>query len=207
MNHAIVQGIPLAIDFRKNYRIDILNTFFLTDGASAQLEWKPTNEDERGDFGWGYTSIRGNAKRYYYVTNPWTGTRMGFKGSQRTETEVLLQAYKEATGSNLIRYHIIPQTRRELDYCVRADAVNSWGGAEDDQWKSFRTEGYLAFDAKGYDEFFAMSIKGLTIADNDFSDIKAGSLSKARLRSAFSKSKTSGRNSRKMVADLMKRVA
>lgn len=205
LNHAIVNGIPLARDFRKTYRIDILNTFFLTDGASANFYWSTNPSAESS---WDrYDSIRSTRKSYYYITNPWTGKRHSFRGGQKTETEMLMEAYKDATGSNMIGYFIIPQTRRELDWAMRQYGSGTDWYSSDDQWKSFRTDGYLTFDAKAYDEFFTLSSKSLQTSDDGFGDIQAGSMSKAQVKRAFAKSKVTGRNTRKMVGDLMKKVA
>lgn len=205
LNHAIVNGIPLARDFRKKYRIDILNTFFLTDGASATFYWAT---DPQAESRWDrYESIRSTRKSYYYITNPWTGHRHSFRGGQKTESEMLMEAYKDATGSNMIGYFIIPQTRRELDWAMRQYGAGTDWYSSDDQWKSFRTDGYLTFDAKGYDEFFTLSAKSLQTSDDGFGDIEAGSMSKAQVKRAFAKSKVTGRNTRKMVGDLMKKVA
>lgn len=205
LNHAIVNGIPLARDFRKNYRIDILNTFFLTDGASATFYW---STDPKAESSWDrYESIRSTRKSYYYITNPWTGKRHSFRGGQKTETEMLMEAYKDATGSNMIGYFIIPQTRRELDWAMRQYGSGTDWYSSDDQWKSFRTDGYLTFDANAYDEFFTLSAKALQTSDDGFGDIEAGSMSKAQVKRAFAKSKVTGRNTRKMVGDLMKKVA
>lgn len=205
LNHAIVNGIPLARDFRKTYRIDILNTFFLTDGASANFYWSTNPSAESS---WDrYESIRSTRNSYYYITNPWTGKRHSFRGGQKTETEMLMDAYKDATGSNMIGYFIIPQTRRELDWAMRQYGSGTDWYSSDDQWKSFRTDGYLTFDAKAYDEFFTLSSKSLQTSDDGFGDIEAGSMSKAQVKRAFAKSKVTGRNTRKMVGDLMKKVA
>lgn len=202
LNHALINAIPLAMDFRKTHRIDILNTFFLTDGESHPLEWTVIEPNEnrkvRSTLRW-----LGN-KAFVYINDPYTGLRVGERGNYIKETETLLSIYRRATGSNVIGYRIDQRTRRNLDWFIERN-IGGWS-ASDDQWAQWRQNGYLSVESKAYDDLFLIADTSLNISDNNMEDVKAGD-SKAKLRRAFSKSKTDGKASRKMVVDLMKRVA
>lgn len=201
LNHALINAIPLAIDFRKSHRIDVLNTFFLTDGESHPLEWKVVNPEGNE----GRSTLRWlGGKAFVYINDPYTGLRVGERGVYVKETETLLAIYRRATGSNVIGYRIDHRTRRNLDWFIERN-VGGWS-ASDDQWAEYRTQGYVKVESKAYDDLFLIADSALEISDNNMEDVKAGD-SKAKLRRAFSKSKTDGKKSRKMVVDLMKRVA
>jgi len=62
-------------------------------------------------------------------------------------------------------------------------------------------------DAVCYDEVFVIGSKSMNVLTSTMEKVQAGSLTKAKLRTAFSKSQNSSKNSRKMLTELAKRIA
>jgi hypothetical protein len=58
----------------------------------------------------------------------------------------------------------------------------------------------------GYDEMFIVNQKALTPANNSMDDVASGE-SKAKIRTAFRKSANNSLRARKMLIDIVKRVA
>ena len=77
----------------------------------------------------------------------------------------------------------------------------------DEMTKKYRKEGYLSTtEAEGIDEQFFISIKSLTILDSKMDKVEAGE-SKGKIRSAFKNSMSGSKRSRKMLMDVVERVA
>ena len=62
-------------------------------------------------------------------------------------------------------------------------------------------------DAVCYDEVFVIGSKSINNAENKMEEVESGSLTKAKLRTVFSKSQTSSKNARMMLTELAKRIA
>ena len=202
LNHALVLGMLIAQDFRAAHRIDVLNTILLTDGSSHELE---THHCESWSFRHGsdkklitYTCPINN-KTYKLRNYP---SRNGF------QTDLLLQMYKDVTGSSLIGYRIESQKSRDLFHCYTIlKGVRLSYSAEADYAKQYRTDGWVKVDnAIGYDECFILNAKALGIEDNKMENLDSDA-SKAKIRGAFKKAQGNTKKSRRMLTDLMERVA
>lgn len=100
LNEAIVAGVDIAKRFRADYRLDVLNTIFLTDGVGGNPFY---------------------GGRDYVLNDPktgkvWTG-RYG-------DTNTLLRIYRELVGGNLIGFFLDSKRSitREVEY--RKDIPN-----------------------------------------------------------------------------------
>ena len=202
LNHALVVGMPLAVDFRTAHRIDVLNTILLTDGCSHDLE--TANCDD-------WTFRFGSDKKLITYTcpiNKKTYRIRNYPSRNGMQTDVLLPMYKEVTGSNIIGYRIESNKTRHLVNCYMQLKGNRLGwDTENDLAREYRREGWVKVDnAIGYDECFILNAKHLGIEDNKMEDLDADA-SKAKIRGAFKKSQGNTKKSRRMLTDLMDRVA
>ena len=200
LDSAITLGIPLINDFRAKTRADIMNVMFLTDGASHEME---VNSH-------GFRSCNYGAYSHTTLTSPWsnkTYKSRNLGARQTTQTELLLEMMKDETGANMIGYFITKQTKVKFmsDYLQQTGIYNNWE-TEAELWKQARTEGFLPVKAVGYDEFFLVGDKSLKIEDSKMQEVN-GETTKAKLRSAFKKAQVGGKKSRKMLNDVVARVA
>ena len=202
MDEAIAIGTPLAIAFRKQHQLDVLNTFFLTDGMSHEME----------AVGCGYSPVRDNLYGGRYLTITCYITKLPFHGNKKYEyrnvqsTDMLLAMYKNATGSNVIGYRISDNSRRSME----SDFGNMTGFKDwtvmDELWKQYSKEGFITMDAVGYDECYLIRKSSLMIVDSKIDDSLQGA-TKGKLRTAFKKSMIGSKKSRKMLNDLVAKVA
>ena len=199
LDSAIVIGIPLINDFRTSTRADIMNVVFLTDGASHELEGKKS-----------FRSANYSNKHHLTISSPWSNK--SYKSRQlgdrmTSQTELLLEMMKDETGANMIGYFITGLTKSNFmhNYSYQKGSHVGWT-TKDELWKQARTDGFLPVKSVGYDDFYILGDKSLRIVDNKMQEVN-GDTTKAKLRTAFKKAQVSGRKSRKMLNDIVARVA
>ena len=76
----------------------------------------------------------------------------------------------------------------------------------DDLWKQYSKEGFITMNAVGYDECYLVRKSSLMIVDTKIDDDLQGA-TKGKLRTAFKKSMIGSKKSRKMLNDLVAKVA
>ena len=202
LNHALVVGMPLAVDFRRAHRVDVLNTILLTDGCSHDLE--PVNcEDWAFRFGSDKKLIT-----YTCPLNKKTYRIRNYPSRNGMQNDALLSMYKEVTGSTLIGYRIESNKTRDLINCYSQLKGTRLGwDVENEFAKGYRRDGWVKVDnAIGYDECFILNAKHLGIEDSKMETLDAGA-SKAKIRGAFKKSQGNTKRTRRMLTDLMERVS
>ena len=201
LDHALVLGMPLAQEFRSANRIDILNTILLTDGCSHTLE---TSGSMRG--------LRPYGKEYCTLTNKMNNKTYRIKHQTERNglcTDVLLEMYKDVTGSNVIGYFIERQTQSAFEgaHIMMTGRRPSVNYDDKEKLKLFRAQGWFKVERPiGYTECYIISDRSLTIVDSTMEDLRADA-TKARIRTAFKKSQGGSKSSRKMLSDLVTLVA
>ena len=207
LNHALVLGMPLAVEFRKAHRIDILNTILLTDGSSHDLECKTSTGTNNYDIRWLDPSA--SLMTYTCPINNKTYRVKSHPSRRGDQTDALMEMYKDVTGSNLIGYRIEHHARTRVlrTYRVISGRMMQGWEVEQDLMKQFRTDGWMKVDNPvGYDECYVLSAKSLKIEDNQMEELRDDA-SKARIRNAFKKSTGNSRKSRKMLTDIVEKCA
>ena len=201
LDHALVIGMQLAQEFRAANRIDILNTILLTDGCSHTLD---TTGGTRG--------LRPYGKEYCTITNKMNNKTYRIKHQPERNglcTDILLEMYKDITGSNVIGYFIERQTQSAFEsaHILMTGRQPSVNYNDKEKIKLFRSQGWFKVERPiGYDECYIISDRSLTIVDSTMEDLRADA-TKARIRTAFKKSQGGSKGSRKMLSDLVARVA
>jgi len=209
LSSALSVGIDFAIKFRKENRLDVINTFLLTDGESHGQDVQVSNQEQSWMSTKTIRNISWERNSYLTLTSPYTNKthRLGKKYGtlQMDEYDLMTQIYQEATGSVVIGYKIV--SNGSASYNREVSALTGQWDASTKLRKGFMKDGYTKLDdVVGHDELYIISVKSLTPAPNRLDDIQAGA-SKARLRGAFKASGQNSRKTRKMLTDLAKRVA
>jgi len=202
LDDAIVVGIPLAREFSKKYRLDVLNTIFLTDGESFPIRGKLRDMgviEERIDW-----LARGN-DNLCTIHCPYTNQVHRFKNFGRrmmTPTEVLLKIYETATGSSTIGYRIVEGGRSNTLRNI-SSIEGTWSiPNESEVWKVINNGGHYSAKSIGYSNLFVMRMdKKKEIKETSVGD------SKAALKKGFGASSMRVSNSRKMLTDLIKTMS
>ena len=205
LNSALSVGIDFANKFRRAHQLDIINTFLLTDGESHCMD---IVAEDNGSWARGMRQIAWQRDAYITMTSPYSNKtyRLGKKsdGTIMSEFDLITQIYKEATGSTVIGYKIVPNGSARFGGELR-NLTGKWDDGT--QRKKFLKEGYIKIDdVIGHDEMYLISVKSLTPAPNKLDDVQAGA-SKMKLRSAFKASGQGAKKTRKLLTDLCKAVA
>ena len=210
LDEAITYAIPLANEFRAQKRIDTLNTIFLTDGASHSISANVGEEGYRGGYGRSYLdNLVRNSRNLITVTNPHNNKTHKLRRQDYyfSFTEDLLRMYKDSTGSTVIGYRIENCTQNAMGGTYRnLTGITGYISDWDDIWKKVRTEGWIKVQTSVYDDCYILSSKHLAPVHSTLEDVASGS-SKAKIRGAFKKSQGGSKNSRKMLTDLISKVA
>ena len=207
LDHALVIGMNIGVEFRKAHRIDVLNTIILSDGVSHNLESRGENHmasyglrQTYGKMGLTTITCPFNNKTYKYRKH---------QGRNSLCTDILLEMYKDVTGSNIIGYFIERGTQSafENSYTLMTGRFASVSYDDKEKLKKYRKDGWFKCERPvGYDECYIICDKSLQIHDSTMDGLLPDA-SKARIKSAFSKSMTGSKASRKMLSDLVAMVA
>jgi hypothetical protein len=200
LDSAITLGIPLVNDFRASTRADIVNVVFLTDGASHEMEVN----------GAGFRNNNYGVYSHVTITSPWSNKNYKSRNigaRATTQTELLLEMMKDETGATMLGYFICKQSKSAFmgAHSHQSGIFTNWD-TTNELWKQARTDGFLPAKAVGYDEFYIVGDKSLKIEESKMKGVN-GETTKAQLRTAFKKAQVGGRKSRKMLNDIVARVA
>ena len=195
LDSAMTIGIGVAKAFRKAHRLDVLNTIFLTDGASH-------------DMCTGSNSMLPQPNTRNYVTLGFNNKRYRIK--YRTDwTRNVQKLYIDATGSRTIGYMITPKGVAQVLRNVRYDIYGSWQTmtADEDQEirKEFRKNGFYCstkgvLDQQYYIPFTLLQTESTAIKVDD-------GATKANIRNAFKKGMGNQKQTRKIMQDIATMVA
>ena len=205
LNDAIIAMMEIVPKFKRDTGVQKVNTIFLTDGASNNLDGV---YDYRLDTGTGdHTQVIDRIRGTMTISDPKTLKNYEVAGYDMTDG--LLRILKDRVDDmNLIGFFVAGSGRsgrvdkralyslqRELSMDVIMEQV-----------KFLNKNKYLAIDSKGYDEMYVLPAKGMEVSNEGLSDELVGA-SKAKLKSAFGKSMKGKVESRQLLNKFVKLVA
>jgi hypothetical protein len=150
LDATVIASIEMVKQFRKNYRLDIVNTIFLTDGQSDTTS-AGTDTSGHGYHSWkerGSSIVR-------YVTDPVTKL-VGASKNHQPMTCAYLQLLKKITDCNVIGFFI---SDKRLRHTI-SNYNNIYGSSTfltDKELTSIRSNGFHDIEGDTYDHFFIMS--------------------------------------------------
>ena len=209
LDDAILSAFVLHDIFKNNYRLDIVNTVFLSDGASHALDYQSTYENSYGqDTGQKCTkrlSFRGywEAKTLCYITNPVLKKRYRFD-NKKPATPQLLKMLREHTGSNVIGFHILPSRKPQAMREIPTSDLN-WQQREQ-LWDNMKKDKFCLIPEYGYNAYFGV-LGGKNLATSNGAIEVADDASKAVIRAAFKKANSGRKTSRIMLSKFIDIVA
>jgi hypothetical protein len=187
--------ILLAMDiynkFKKQNRLDIVNTIFLTDGDSHPAEWRKRYKDDNV-----YSSdMRGRKIRIIDSV-----TKKQYKNNRAVyaATETLLNIYKDRTGGNAIGYRIVPASKSRF--------MQEFEDYSGEKWKKMLKENYIGMTARGYSKLFVIrGGKNLQVENGELTVDRGAK--KGALTSAFKKAAKGKIQSRTLLNEFIHEVA
>ena len=205
LNDAIIAMMDIVPKFKAETGVQKVNTIFLTDGASNNLDgvydyFLDTNTGEHKEV---VNTLRGKVM----ISDP--KTLKNYEVDAFNMTDGLLKVLKKRVPDmNLIGFFIAGSGRsgrvdkRVLSYLQRELDMS----AIMDQVKFINKNKFLAIESKGYYEMYVLPSKGMEVSNEGLSDDLVGA-SKAKLKSAFGKSMKGKVESRQLLNKFVKLVA
>jgi hypothetical protein len=170
LNEALVVANYILPEFKKAYRLDVVNTIFLTDGEANDTDMIVVNENLAGEtrsFGRMITSEY-NATKYkgynVVMTDKETG-KIGYAKPREPMTVALLRLLKERTGTNLVGYYISTSPGK---HGVRA-FLNAAGQPSDNVdpiVQYIKKNKFYDLQNAGYDRYFLVNNRDLIVEDS-----------------------------------------
>jgi len=205
LNDAIIAMMEIVPKFKRDTGVQKVNTIFLTDGASNNLEGV---YDYRLDTDTGiHTPFTNRIRGTMTISDP--KTLKNYEVAGYDITDGLLRILKDRVdGMNLIGFFVAGSGRSgrvdkralySLQGNLSMDAIMN-------QVKFLNKNKYLVIDSKGYDEMYVLPSKGMEVSNEGLGDELIGA-SKAKLKSAFGKSMKGKVESRQLLNKFVKLVA
>jgi len=190
LNECILAAMKIIPEFKKQYKLQIVNTVFLTDGeghGSNKVYVKETNADGK-DFLWarsqpGTMIIRDKKTMHQVVCN-----HQGYSSSLP-----FLEMLKQTTGCNVIGFYVTASRNFKslcYKYASKADDFDLLRS-------EFRKNNYHVFTTAGYDEYYILRAEGMDTDEEVEFEVKENATTRG-LVTAFNKY-TKGRLNNRVV--------
>jgi hypothetical protein len=179
LDEAIVASIQIVNNFRKQHKVEVLTSMFITDGeSSSPAHYYYDEARER-------RHLRNQVKGYHYKVNlSARGTNISVKFDYDSSfTRYLLQVARQLTEANYIGFYLVgggrPMTNGMRDVGRIFDVKVS-----EEMIKQSRKEKFFAFENIGFNSYFVVpGGKNLKTDNGDF--IINEDASKSEIRRAF----------------------
>ena len=185
LTEAIISAMKIVPEFQKQYKLQIVNTVFLTDGDGHSLrDVFYTNSNGYPNSGSGEG---GNYRGYkkMVIRDPKNRNEILVEYPQGRElTSAYIKMLKMRTNSNIVGFYVLSgrELGRELHHFLPKAFINSH-----DKYKTeFRKNKYMVVTSAGYDEFYLLRSESLDTDDDVSFEVKENATTRG-LVSAFSK--------------------
>jgi hypothetical protein len=199
LNQTIIAASGIVNNFRKDYKAEIVDVMFLTDGEDSETMW---TSGER----YGITRIGASThKSVSYLEDKETLKK--YRVSDSGVTPTLLQILKDRTDCNLIGFYILPKGRRYFDNALtRFKTLTS-----NDAFAKFKFEKFYSIGNYGYDQYFLIpGGNDLSVEDEDLNDLLGENntnVSARKLRGAFLKMNKNRLTNRILLSKVIEEIA
>jgi len=173
LNEAIISSMEIVKEFRKQYKLDVVNTVFLTDGDSDENRYVNGGTNIPNPKYQGYNLIIRDTKTMNEGKAP-PGTEM---------TVALLELLRANTGVNVLGFFISAGNHKR-NILARLNKTGKVISNIDESLKNFRKEKFFMINDVGYDDFYIIpGGEDLSIEDEEMK-VESGA-STANLKKAF----------------------
>jgi len=210
LDASIIALMPVAIAFKKQYRLDKLNTIFLTDGQShpayvaVESEYKDADGEARLDRVRSYQFTR-ETNSLVTLRNEINNKVFKFRvrnNRMMSSTDILFAMYKDCTGSTMLGYYVVSGGRKNV---INSMEWLSNGAAGYDEWDAIKAGGHACVPVYGYDEMYVVWSKNLKQKSSTMDAARGAG--KGALTRAFGKTARGSRQTRSMLLDIVKHIA
>ena len=190
LNEAIISAMSIVPQFQKQYKLQIVNTVFLTDGeghSNKEVFYK----DSKGNMRDGttnkeidYDSIDWRAPRKMVLRDPITKHQEFVDNAYNRElTSVYIKMLKARTNCNIVGFYVLAgrELGRELHYYYPNNYM-----LHDKIKAEFRKNKSLTVTNAGFDEYYLLKTEALDTDEDVTFEVKENATTRG-LVSAFSK--------------------
>jgi hypothetical protein len=204
LNEAIVSSVAIVKEFKNKYKLDVVNTVFLTDGEANDTSSIVDKQRAGGEafIGTSHTITNSNV-----IIRDIKTMSEGKKPPGADLTVGLLNLLKSITGVNVIGFFITPQARNAKRYILgRIERSGTHIIDLDEKMKAFKKTKFFMLNNVGYDDYYIIpGGDDLEIKDEEM-DVNAKS-SKNELKTAFLKMQKSKSVNRVLLSRFVDKIA
>ena len=190
LNESIVAAMKIVPKFKKENRLQIVNTVFLTDGEGNK--WTSI-ADGTGRYLWSAQGY-GSKNQRLVIRDPITKYEVMLSNMTDNElTSAYIKLLKVRTGCNIIGFYILPG--RQISYVASKYMPDLDTVSVEKMKKEFRSNKFQVITNGGFDEYYLLRSEGLdTDDDAEFEVEESASLKK--IASQFKQFSSSRKSSR-----------
>ena len=190
LNESIVAAMKIVPKFKKENRLQIVNTVFLTDGEGNK--WTSI-ADGTGRYLWSAQGY-GSKNQRLVIRDPITKYEVMLSTMTDNElTSAYIKLLKVRTGCNIIGFYILPG--RQISYVASKYMPDLDTVSVEKMKKEFRSNKFQVITNGGFDEYYLLRSEGLdTDDDAEFEVEESASLKK--IASQFKQFSSSRKSSR-----------
>jgi len=189
LNEAIISSMTIVPEFQKKYKLQVVNTIFLTDGEGRELREIYENGDSL------YTRGIITKAETLVLRDPITKRQESFdtKASYNSglQTKALVKLLKARTNSNVIGFYVISGR----DFGRKLPQWFPKQNNHEEMKSDFRKNKFMVLQNSGYDEYYILRSSGLDTEEDTTFEVKENSTFRG-IASAFAKYNGSRINSR-----------
>ena len=174
LNEAVISAMKIVPEFQKKYKLQVVNTVFLTDGEGHRLS--NVYATAESDYSWGRNRsliVRDPITKHQEIVEDWSNTK---------NTAAYIKLLKARTNCNILGFYVL--SGREF---TRAAYILLPRAANVDELRiKFRKEKSMVITNAGFDEYYLLRSEGLDVDDEAEFVVKENATTRG-LVSAFSK--------------------
>jgi len=179
LNEAVIAAMEIIPHFQKKYKLQIVNTVFLTDGEGAPLYEVYTDDEGHIEYHSRYN------RKNLVIRDPVTKEQEILRPNSISfnQTSALIRLLKKRTNSNIIGFYVL--NVRELN----GSAGNMFFPDYNERYKvkeQFRKDKFFVVQNTGFDEYYLLRSNGLDTDEDATFEVKENA-TKRGIVSAFSK--------------------
>jgi hypothetical protein len=197
INEAIIASIDISLSFRRQYKLEVLTTMFITDGQANANYIYIKEQLNNGDFVTrSQGTIAGSYKYNTSITHRASKTKIVFNGDDNATPHLAAIAQK-VTGANYVGFFIADQRYtfnknvRELQKILNAPQSS----VADKLLNQAKKDKFFVFDNVGFNNFFVVP-GGQELKVQNTQITVGQDATKADLKKAFSRALTARATSR-----------
>lgn len=187
LSESVISAMKIVPEFQKQYKLQVVNTVFLTDGDGHSVrDIFYVNDRGYNTTGWGdSTGHNYRAIKKMVIRDPKTKREVVVEHPQgRALTAGYIQMLKARTNCNIVGFYVLSgrELGRELHYFY----PNASFGIHDKIKSQFRKNKSMVVTSAGYDEYYLLRAEGLDTDDDVTFEVKENATTRG-LVTAFSK--------------------